>query len=125
MLLVHSYSLNILQFGDDQARQMGIDVDKARMAIIISTSLITASAVSFAGIIGFVGLIVPHIYRILWGADHRRLIPLSILGGAILLLFSDVLARTVLAPREIPVGIVTTLIGVPFFLWLLRTKKVY
>jgi iron complex transport system permease protein len=125
MLLVHSYSLNILQFGDDQARQMGIDVDKARMAIIISTSLITASAVSFAGIIGFVGLIVPHIYRILWGADHRRLIPLSILGGAILLLFSDVLARTLLAPREIPVGIVTTLIGVPFFLWLLRTKKVY
>lgn len=125
ILLINSYSLNILQFGDDQARHMGIDVDKTRMAVLISTSLITAAAVSFAGIIGFVGLIVPHIYRILWGADHRRLIPLSILGGAILLLLSDVLARTVLAPREIPVGIVTTLIGVPFFLWLLRTRKVY
>lgn len=124
LLLVNSYPLNILQFGDDQAGQMGIDVDQARIMIIVATSLITAAAVSFAGIIGFVGLIVPHMYRLIWGSDHRKLIPLSTLGGAILLLFSDVLARTLFAPREVPVGIVTTLIGVPFFLWILRTKKV-
>ena len=123
LLFTQSYSLNILQFGDEQARQMGLDVDRSRLQIVIATSLITASAVSFAGIIGFVGLIVPHINRLLWGADHRKLLPLSTLGGATLLLFADVLSRTLFAPRELPVGIVTTFIGVPFFLWILRTRR--
>ena len=123
MLVLTGYALNLLQFGDDQAAQMGLNVRRAKFMIIIAASLVTAAAVSFAGIIGFVGLVVPHIVRIWWGVDYRRLIPLSILGGASVLLFADVLARIVLAPQELPVGIVTALAGAPFFLWVLRRAK--
>ncbi|HEU0292953.1 MAG TPA: iron ABC transporter permease [Anaerolineales bacterium] len=122
-LVLGGYALNLLQFGDDQATQMGLNVRRAKFIIIIAASLVTAAAVSFAGIIGFVGLVVPHIVRIWWGVDYRRLIPLSILGGASVLLFADVLARIVLAPQELPVGIVTALAGAPFFLWVLRRSK--
>ncbi|HEX9333880.1 MAG TPA: iron ABC transporter permease [Anaerolineales bacterium] len=123
ILVLTGYSLNLLQFGDDQATQMGLNVRRAKFIIIVAASLVTAAAVSFAGIIGFVGLIVPHIVRIWWGVDYRRLIPLSIIGGASVLLFADVLARIVLAPQELPVGIVTALAGAPFFLWILRRAK--
>lgn len=123
LLVLTGYPLNLLQFGDDQATQMGLNVRRARFMIIIASSLVTAAAVSFAGIIGFVGLIVPHIVRIWWGVDYRRLIPLSILGGASVLLIADVLARIVIAPQELPVGIVTALAGAPFFLWVLRRAK--
>lgn len=123
LLAFTGYSLNLLQFGDDQATQMGLNVRRAKFTIIIASSLVTAAAVSFAGIIGFVGLIVPHIVRIWWGVDYRRLIPLSILGGASVLLIADVLARIVIAPQELPVGIVTALAGAPFFLWVLRRAK--
>jgi iron complex transport system permease protein len=122
-LVLSGYALNLLQFGDEQATQMGLDTRRARLIIIVAASLVTAAAVSFAGIIGFIGLIVPHIMRIFWGADYRRLIPLSILGGASLLLLADVLARVLLAPQELPVGIVTALAGAPFFLWILRRSK--
>jgi iron complex transport system permease protein len=122
-LILTGYSLNLLQFGDDQATQMGLNVRRAKFMIIIASSLVTAAAVSFAGIIGFVGLIVPHIVRIWWGVDYRRLIPLSILGGASVLLVADVLSRILLAPEELPVGIVTALAGAPFFLWVLRRAK--
>ena len=123
VLLLNGYTLNVMQFGDDQAKQMGLDVRRAKLIIIVAASLVTAAAVSFAGIIGFVGLVVPHIVRIWWGVDYRRLIPLSIIGGAAALLFADVLARVVLAPQELPVGIVTALAGAPFFLWVLRHAK--
>jgi iron complex transport system permease protein len=123
LLVLTGYSLNLLQFGDDQAAQMGLNVRRAKFTIIIASSLVTAAAVSFAGIIGFVGLVVPHIVRIWWGVDYRRLIPLSILGGASVLLIADVLARIVIAPQELPVGIVTALAGAPFFLWVLRRAK--
>ncbi|MBN2115523.1 MAG: iron ABC transporter permease [Anaerolineales bacterium] len=122
-LVLTGYALNLLQFGDDQAIQMGLNVRRAKFIIIVAASLVTAAAVSFAGIIGFVGLIVPHIVRLWWGVDYRRLIPLSIIGGAAVLLFADVLARVVLAPQELPVGIVTALAGAPFFLWVLRRSK--
>jgi iron complex transport system permease protein len=122
-LVLTGYALNLLQFGDDQATQMGLNVRRAKFIIIVAASLVTAAAVSFAGIIGFVGLVVPHIVRIWWGVDYRRLIPLSIIGGAAVLLFADVLARIVLAPQELPVGIVTALAGAPFFLWVLRRAK--
>lgn len=115
--------LNVLQFGEEQALQLGLDVSRARTAIVVLASLTTAAAVSFAGIIGFVGLAVPHLVRLLIGSDYRRLVPLSIASGAILLLLADVLARTVEAPQEIPVGVVTALLGVPFFLYLLRTSS--
>ena len=123
MLVLTGYALNLLQFGDDQAMQMGLNIGRAKLIIIVAASLVSAAAVSFAGIIGFVGLVVPHIVRIWWGVDYRRLIPLSIIGGAAVLLFADVLARIVLAPRELPVGIVTALAGAPFFLWVLRRSK--
>ena len=122
-LLLNGYSLNVMQFGDDQAAQMGLNVRRAKLIIIVAASLVTAAAVSFAGIIGFVGLVVPHIVRIWWGVDYRRLIPLSIIGGASVLLFADVLSRIVMAPQELPVGIVTALAGAPFFLWVLRHAK--
>ncbi|MFN8384375.1 MAG: iron ABC transporter permease [Anaerolineales bacterium] len=123
ILVLSGYALNLLQFGDDQAMQMGLNVRRSKFVIIIAASLVTAAAVSFAGIIGFVGLVVPHIARIWWGVDYRKLIPLSILGGASVLLLADVLSRIVMAPQELPVGIVTALAGAPFFLWVLRRSK--
>src|SRR5688500_8898913 len=122
-LILTSYSLNLLQFGDDQATQMGLDVRRAKFIIIVSASLVTAAAVSFAGIIGFVGLVIPHVVRMWWGVDYRRIIPLSIICGASALLLADVLARVVLAPQELPLGIITALVGAPFFLWVLRHSK--
>ena len=123
VLIFSGHALNLLQFGDEQAQQLGLDVTRTKRIILISASLATASAVAFSGIIGFIGLIVPHLSRLWFGPDYRRLIPLSILGGATLLLISDVIARVVLAPQEVPVGIVTALAGAPFFLWVLRRSK--
>ncbi|MEW6029328.1 MAG: FecCD family ABC transporter permease [Chloroflexota bacterium] len=123
ILLVSGHALNLLQFGDDQAQQLGLNVTRVKRVILFSSSMVTAAAVAFSGIIGFIGLVVPHIFRLWFGADYRRLLPLSILGGASALLVSDVLARVVLAPQEIPVGIITSLAGAPFFLWVLRRAK--
>jgi iron complex transport system permease protein len=122
-LLLSGHALNLMQFGDDQAQQMGLNVTRARAIILGAASLTTAAAVAFAGIIGFIGLVVPHIIRLWFGADYRRIIPLSLLGGASALLLSDVIARVVLAPQEIPVGIITALVGAPFFLWVLRRSR--
>jgi iron complex transport system permease protein len=93
------------------------------MIVIIVASIVTAVAVSFSGVIGFIGLIVPHVLRMLFGPDYRKLIPLSVLAGGTSLLIADVIARWVLAPRVIPVGIITALAGAPFFLWILRRAK--
>jgi len=123
ILLFNGHALNLLQFGDDQAQQLGLNVTRRRALILVAASLITATAVSFSGIIGFIGLIVPHLMRLWFGADYRRLLPLSLLGGASALLISDVIARVALAPQEIPVGIITALAGAPFFLWVLRRSK--
>jgi iron complex transport system permease protein len=123
ILLVSGHILNLLQFGDDQAQQLGLDVSRAKTLVLVAASLSAAAAVAFSGIIGFIGLIVPHIIRLWVGGDYRRLLPLSILGGASALLISDVIARVVLAPQELPVGIVTSLAGAPFFLWVLRRAK--
>jgi iron complex transport system permease protein len=122
-LLTAGHALNVLQFGEDQAAQLGLPVNRARNVIIVAASLTTAAAVAYSGIIGFIGLVVPHIVRLVWGEDYRRLIPLSMLGGATALLLSDVTARVVLAPQTLPVGIVTALIGAPFFIWLLRQRR--
>jgi len=116
-------TLNVLQFGDDQAQQLGLRVDRVKLIVVIAASLTTAAAVAYAGIIGFVGLAVPHVVRLLWGGDYRRLIPLSIIAGAALLLLADILARTIIAPQEVPLGVVTAMFGAPFFLWLLRRTK--
>jgi iron complex transport system permease protein len=123
VLLASGHALNVLQFGDEQAHNLGLHVERTKLILILAASLSTAAAVSFSGVIGFIGLIVPHVIRILWGADYRRTIPLSILGGASMLLAADALARTVLAPQVLPVGIITALAGAPFFLWLLRGMR--
>jgi iron complex transport system permease protein len=120
VLLISGHALNVLQFGDDQARQLGLNVTRTRTMILAAASLVTATAVSFSGIVGFVGLIVPHLMRMWAGPDYRRLMPLSLISGASVLLIADVIARVVLAPQEIPVGIVTALAGAPFFLWVLK-----
>ena len=123
LLTVSGHMLNVLQFGEEEAKQMGLNVDRAKVFIIVVASLTTAVAVAFSGVIGFVGLIVPHMIRIIWGPDYRRLIPLSILGGGSALLLADMLARILLAPSTLPVGIVTAMAGAPFFLWILRRAK--
>jgi iron complex transport system permease protein len=123
VLLTMGHALNVMQVGDEQAQQLGLPVERVRAGVILSASLTTAAAVSFAGVIGFVGLIVPHVVRMVWGGDYKRLLPLSVLSGATLLLVADVLARVVMAPQELPVGIITSLGGAPFFLWVLRRAK--
>lgn len=123
LLMLSGHPLNVLQFGEEQARQMGLNVGRTKVFIILVASMTTAAAVSFSGVIGFVGLVVPHIFRILWGPDYRHLIPLSILGGISVLLVADILARILIAPGALPVGIVTALVGAPFFLWILRRAK--
>ena len=117
-----SRSLDALQLGEDTARTLGIRVNLLRLLVVLASSLVTAAAVAFAGIIGFVGLVAPHVMRRLAGPSHRVLIPASMLAGAILLVLADLGARVLTRPEELPVGIVTTLIGGPFFLWLLRRK---
>lgn len=123
MLIATGYALNVLQFGDEQAQQLGLPVERIKIWIIVAASLATATAVAFTGVIGFVGLIVPHMIRILWGPDYRQLIPLSILAGATTLLIADLLARIIFAPQEIPIGVITALAGAPFFLWILRRSQ--
>ncbi len=123
ILLAMSYRLNVLQLGDEQAEQLGINVSRSRGWIVLSATMVTAAAVAFSGVIGFVGLVVPHIIRNLWGGDSRQLLPLSFIGGAIFLLSADILARVVMAPQELPVGIITALCGAPFFLIILRRVK--
>lgn len=115
--------LNVLQFGDDQALQMGLPVERVKLMIVVCASFVAATAISFTGIIGFIGLVVPHMVRLVWGSDYRRLIPLATFSGAVVLLLADIIARTMLAPREMPVGIITAVLGAPFFLWLLRRAK--
>lgn len=115
--------LNILQLGDEDAHYMGINVKQTQTILLVSSALLVAIAVSLAGLIGFVGLVVPHILRFWVGSDHRWLLPCSALGGAILLLLSDTLARTVASPAIIPIGLLTCLIGAPWFLVMVLTKK--
>ncbi|MDD5467533.1 MAG: iron chelate uptake ABC transporter family permease subunit [Anaerolineales bacterium] len=123
VLVASGHALNVLQYGEEQAQQLGLHVERAKAVLILAASLTTAAAVAFSGIIGFIGLIVPHTVRILWGPDYKRLVPLSTLGGASALLIADLLARALLGPQVLPVGIVTALAGAPFFLWVLRKSR--
>jgi len=119
-------SLNGLALGEECAEYLGIAVERQKTAVIVVGSLLTAAAVSAGGLIGFVGLIVPHFLRLLFGPNHVRLLPLAALGGAAFLVIADLLARTVMPPNEVPVGILTALVGGPAFLFLLRrTKREY
>ena len=121
-----AFHLNAFSLGEEQAAYLGINVEREKILILALGSLLTACAVSLSGLIGFVGLVMPHAVRLVLGPDHRLLIPAAALAGATFLVVTDTLARTVLAPTELPVGIITALIGAPFFIYLLRrTRREY
>lgn len=123
VILLYARPLNIMQLDEEQAQQLGINVERLKLVLLAAATLITAAAVSFVGIIGFIGIIIPHAVRLIWGPDYRFLLPLSVLTGAIFLILADLVARTVQAPAEIPIGVITALCGAPFFLYLLRRRK--
>ena len=116
-------ALDVLQLGESAAAQLGVPVEALKLAVVAAGTLATAAAVSVAGVIGFVGLVVPHAVRLALGPDHRRLLPIAALWGAGFMVLADLVARTVIAPAELPVGVVTALVGAPFFLALLRHKS--
>jgi iron complex transport system permease protein len=114
--------LNLITIGEDSALQLGVDVERAKWICFLLVSLVIGLVVSFSGLIGFVGLIMPHLARMAFGSDHRLLLPVSCLGGAIFLVVCDTLARTVVSPSELPVGVITAFVGAPFFITLLRKR---
>lgn len=122
-LQFYARDLNLILQGEEQAQYLGVEVEKVKRVLLVVSALLTAAAVAVSGVIGFVGLIVPHVMRLIVGPDHRRLFPASVLGGAILVVGADLLARLVLAPAELPIGVVTSLLGCPFFLYLLRRTR--
>ncbi len=122
-LMIISKHLNVLALGEAEAFHLGINVERLKIFIVLLSSFAVSSSVAFAGSIGFIGLVVPHIIRIVFTPDHELLVPLSATGGASLLMLSDIFARTVVAPAELPIGIVTAAIGTPFFIYLLSTIK--
>jgi iron complex transport system permease protein len=114
--------LNLLIAGEREALHLGVDVTRVKLVVYISASVLTGLAVSVSGAIGYVGLLVPHVMRLLFGSDHRLLIPTAALGGAIAVVLADTLARTIVAPTELPVGAMTAMVGAPFFIYLLRRR---
>lgn len=116
-------SLNLLLLGEDEAKNAGVNVEVLKKILIVCVALGIGVSVAYCGIIGFVGLVVPHISRLLVGANHRFLLPLSAILGALTMLWADTISRTVIAPAELPIGIITALIGAPFFMWLLLASK--
>jgi iron complex transport system permease protein len=122
VLFALARDLNLLALGEETASELGVEVERAKRIAFVFASLITGAVVSVSGLIGFVGLVVPHLVRMIWGPDHRFLLPASALMGGILLVIADTVARTIVAPSEIPVGVVTAMGGAPFFVYLLRKK---
>jgi iron complex transport system permease protein len=118
-----AHDLNLIALGEERAAQLGLRVERFKVVTLATGSLLTAAAVSVSGLIGFVGLMTPHILRLVVGADNRRLLPASILGGASFMILADLVARTAVRPEEIPVGAVTAVLGGPFFLYLLRRER--
>ncbi|MFN2340691.1 MAG: FecCD family ABC transporter permease [Halanaerobium sp.] len=123
LIIFYLKDLNILLLGEESAAHLGLNVERTKIILLGAASLMTASVVSVSGSIGFIGLVVPHIARMIIGPDHRRLIPLAALFGASFLLIADTAARTLMAPMELPVGIITALAGGPYFIYLLRNKS--
>ncbi|MBD3271293.1 MAG: iron chelate uptake ABC transporter family permease subunit [Elusimicrobia bacterium] len=124
LLLRYSWHINIISLGDDKAVQLGVNTEKLKKITLILTSLIVGASVSAAGLIGFVGLIIPHTMRFFTGPNQQKLLPASLLGGGILLVLCDTLARSLISPQELPVGVLTALCGAPFFLYILKTSRI-
>jgi len=124
VILVHRRVLDVMAVGDVEAASLGVDPARSRLVLVLAATLGTAAVVSASGLIGFVGIVVPHAVRLVVGPSHRLLLPLSLMLGAAFLVLTDVAARTVLAPAELPIGVVTAMIGAPFFLLVLRRSRV-
>jgi len=122
LLILRARSLNIMLLGDESARGLGLDVNRFRKFLLVVSTVMTGVLVAVSGVIGFVGLIMPHVVRILAGSDHFSVVPLSALGGSIFLIWMDVMSRTIMAPEELPIGILTALLGGPFFIFLMRQR---
>jgi iron complex transport system permease protein len=122
-ILLHGRLLDVLAVGDDEATSLGLSASQVRLVVVGAATLATAAAVAVSGLIGFVGIIVPHTVRLVAGTSYRRLIPLSLVGGAAFLILADLVARTVAAPAELPIGVVTAFFGAPFFALVLRTAR--
>ncbi len=122
-LLLHGRMLDVLSVGDDEATALGVHASRVRLAVLLAASLATAAAVAVSGLIGFVGIVVPHIVRRLAGGSYRMVLPLSLIGGAAFLVLADLLARTLIAPAELPIGVVTMFVGAPFFVVVLRMTR--
>ncbi len=122
LIIYLAKDLNLLSLGEETAAELGVEVEKLKKFSFLLTSLITGAVVAVSGLIGFVGLIIPHLVRLLWGPDHRFLLPAAAILGGLFLVAADTLARTIMAPNEIPVGVITALSGAPFFIYLLRKK---
>lgn len=123
VIIAYCRELNIISTGEEYAKNLGVNTERTKKILLIVSSLLIATSVSFTGIIGFVGLIVPHSVRILYGADHKKLIPLSALYGMAFIIICDTLARTIIAPTEIPIGAITSFFGAPYFIYLLYKNK--
>ena len=121
--LYYAPQLDLLALGERAARHLGVDVERLRLIIIVDIALLVGAGVAFTGIIGFVGLVVPHLIRIVTGPSHRILIPASVLGGALVVVVGDLIARTLIEHQELPLGVLTALIGAPFFFWLIRRTR--
>lgn len=124
VIMLHRRVLDVMAVGDTEAASLGIDAARTRLVLVVAATLGTAAVVSVSGLIGFVGIVVPHAVRLVFGSSHRLLLPLSVLFGAAFLVLADVLARTAMSPAELPIGVVTALVGAPFFLVVLRRARV-
>lgn len=122
-MMAYARVLNLFQLDEEEARQLGVSVERTKLILIVLASLTTAAAVSMSGLIGFVGLVAPHAVRLVWGHDHRFLLPMAMLVGAAFLVLADLVARTIVSPSELPVGVVTAFCGAPFFLYLLQRGR--
>lgn len=123
LMIFFARDLNAMALGDESAKNLGVDAEVLKKRLLVLSSIVTASAVSVSGIIGFVGLVVPHVVRIVSGPDHRTLLPFSVIGGAIFMVIADTLSRMLVAPAEMPLGVITSLFGAPYFLILLYRSK--
>ncbi len=123
LLWLYRRELNAMMYGDERAMALGVNVKRSKYAILIGGSMLTGAAVAVSGTIGFVGLVVPHMTRMMWGTDHRHLLPLSFLNGASLLIICDLVSRTIIAPAEIPIGVITAFIGAPVFSYIFYKQR--
>ncbi|MDF2791029.1 MAG: btuC, partial [Neobacillus sp.] len=123
ILIFNAKELNAMSFGEERAHHLGVNVQKRKLIILTAGSILTGAAVAVSGTIGFVGLVIPHLSRLLWGPDHRHLLPLSILTGSGFLILADLISRTIISPTELPIGVITALIGAPVFALILLQRK--